>query len=330
MAETRKLNKDEYLFKEGDFPDNMYIVRSGALAITKTKNKSEVVLAEIGTGAMVGEMALFDKKPRSANVKAMKDSEVVCLPYKGLEQQLTQMPEWLRAIIRTLNQNLREANLKIKTLGETQVEEDRFSPQLINRLLSIINLVGMQYGKKEAKGLSIPPGTLRKYTIQIFQEPTHKMTTLLSALEKLKLFEIIDLEDSKQSLFNKNPEFLLEFVEWHNDWLMKPEESRFDLHPQEVKTLKGIVLMAKKGKAGPNGKMKINIEEVMTSSKAELNFVIRPDDFNTLISKGLCSEKVVTAQGVLVEVLPEDLNKIAENFGFIQELMPLLSASGTP
>ena len=327
MAETRKLNKDEYLFKEGDFPDNMYIVRSGGLAITKTKNKSEVVLAEIGTGAMVGEMALFDKKPRSANVKATKETEVVVLPYKGLEQQLATMPEWLRAIIRTLNQNLREANLKIKTLGETQVQEESFPPQLINRLISIINLVSMQYGTKEEKGLSLPPGTLRKYTIQIFQEPTHKMTTLLGALEKLKYFEIIDLEDSKQILYSKKPEMLKDFVEWHNDWLMKPEENRFDLHPQEVKTLKGIVHFAKKGTSTSHGKMKINIEQVMTSSKAELDFVIRPDDFNGLISKGLCSEKVVSAQGVMVEVLPEDLEKIATNFGFIQELTPLLSAA---
>lgn len=328
MAEIRKINKDEYLFKEGDFPDNMYIVRSGSLAITKTKNKSEVVLAEIGTGAMVGEMALFDKKPRSANVKATKETEVVCLPYKGLEQQLATMPEWLRAIIKTLNQNLREANLKIKTLGETQVQEESFPPQLINKLISIINLVSMQHGKKEDKGLSIPPGTLRKYTIQIFQEPTHKMTALLTALEKLNYFEIIDIEDSKQILYNKNPEMLKDFVDWYNDWLMKPEESRFELLPLEVKALKGIVHFAKKGKATFNGKMKINIEQVMTSSKAELDFVIRPDDFNGLISKGLCSEKVVSAQGITVEVLPEDLDKIATNFGFIQELAPLLVSKG--
>lgn len=325
MAEMRKLNKDEYLFKEGDFPDNMYIVRSGALAITKTKNKSEVILAEIGTGAIVGEMALFDKKPRSANVKATKEAEVVALPYKGLEQQLAQMPEWLRAIIRTLNQNLREANLKIKTLGETQSEEDRFSPQLLNKLLSIINLVGMHFGTQEDKGLSVPPGTLRKYTIQVFQEPTHKMQTLLMALEKIHFFEIIDLEEGKQNLFNKKPEFLFNFVDWYNDWLMKPEESRFDLHPQEVKTLKGIVHFAKKGTPGAKGKFKINLEAVMTLSKSELQFVVRPDDFNTLISKGLCSEKVVTAQGVFVEVIPEDLEKIAMNFGFIQELAPFLA-----
>lgn len=327
MAESRKLAKDEYLFKEGDFPDNMYIIRSGGLAITKTKNKSEVVLTEVGTGAIVGEMALFDKKPRSANAKATKETEVVSLPYKGLEQQLAQMPEWLRAIIRTLNQNLREANLKIKTLGETQSQEDRFPPQLINKLISIINLVGLQYGKKEEKGLNLPPGTLRKYTIQIFQEPTNKMTTLLTALEAMKYFEIEDLEDSKQNLYNKNPEFLLSFVEWYNDWLMKPEESRFDLHPEEVKTLKGIVHFAKKGTPAFKGKTKVNLELVQTTSKAELNFVVRPDDFNTLISKGLCSEKVVTAQGVFVEVLTEDLDKIATNFGFMQELAPLLMST---
>lgn len=324
MADLRKLAKDEYLFKEGDFPDNMYIVRSGTLAITKSKNKSEVVLAEIGTGAIVGEMALFDKKPRSANVKAVKECEVVSLPYKGLEQQLAQMPEWLRAIIRTLNQNLRDANLKIKVLGETQSDEGRFPPHLINKLLSIINMVGSHYGKNEEKGLSIPPGTLRKFTIQVFQEPTNKMTTLITALEKMKVLEIIDLEDSKQIIYNKQPEILWDFVEWHNDWLMKPEDTRIDLQPEEVKTLKGILHFTKNGTLGFNGKIKLNLEEVQAKSKAELNFVIRPDDFNSLITKGLCSEKVVTAQGVFVEVLPEDLTKIALNFGFIQELSPLL------
>ena len=240
VAENKKISKDEYLFKEGDFPDCMYIVRSGGFAITKTKNKSEVVLAEIGVGAMVGEMALFDAKPRSANVKATKDSEVVALPYKGLVQQLTQLPDWIRAILKTLNQNLRDANLKIKTLGETQAEE-RFSGAQINKLLAIINFVGLKYGTQDSQGhISIPPGVLRKYTIQVFHEPTNKMTTLLQALKELKIFEIIDLEDAKQNIINRKPEFLFDFVEWHNEWLMKSEDNRLNLGTEDLKIFKGI------------------------------------------------------------------------------------------
>lgn len=324
VADTRKLAKDEYLFKEGDFPDNMYIVRSGTLAVTKTKNKSEVVLAEIGTGAIVGEMALFDKKPRSANVKAMKETEVVALPYKGLEQQLTQLPEWIRAIVRTLNQNIRDANHRIKVLGQTASDEDRFPPALVNKLLSILNFVGLKYGKKVGAGLMVPPGLLRKYTIQIFHEPTNKMTTLLSALKELKFFEINDLEDGKQNLINKNPDFLFDFVDWQNDWLMKPEAERINLSADELKVLKGIVHFALKSPTTLNSKRKINLEQLQVNSKAELNLVIRPDHFNGLMSKGLCSEKILTNEGVFVEVIAEDLERIASFFSLAEDLKPLL------
>ncbi len=324
VAENKKISKDEYLFKEGDFPDCMYIVRSGGFAVTKTKNKSEVVLAEIGVGAMVGEMALFDSKPRSANVKATKDSEVVALPYKGLLQQLTQLPEWIRAIVRTLNQNLREANLKIKTLGETQAEE-RFSGAQINKLLAIINFVGLKYGTQDSQGhISIPPGVLRKYTIQVFHEPTNKMTTLLQALKELKIFEIIDLEDAKQNIINRKPEFLFDFVEWHNEWLMKSEDNRLNLGTEDLKMLKGIVHFALKSPAGSKGRRKISLETVQANSMAELNYAIRPDHFNFLISKGLCSEKMTTAEGVVVEVIAEELEKMMHYFSLIEDMKPLL------
>ena len=128
MSSTKKIAKDAYLFREGDPPDAMYIIKTGQFAITKTKGNSEVTLAEISVGQMVGEMAIFDRKARSANVKAVKDSEVVCLPYDALEKQLDAVPVWIKAIMRTLNENLREANKKIKILESTDTDQSVGTP----------------------------------------------------------------------------------------------------------------------------------------------------------------------------------------------------------
>ncbi|WP_374030312.1 cyclic nucleotide-binding domain-containing protein [Bdellovibrio bacteriovorus] len=62
--------KDTYLFRDGDAPDAMYIVKTGGFAITKSKGNTEVVIAEIQPGAMVGEMALFDKKTPQRKCKS--------------------------------------------------------------------------------------------------------------------------------------------------------------------------------------------------------------------------------------------------------------------
>ncbi len=67
----RKLAKNEILFREGDPSDAMYVIKSGRIAITKAKGSGEIILAEKVGGEMLGEMAFFDSKPRSAGAKAV-------------------------------------------------------------------------------------------------------------------------------------------------------------------------------------------------------------------------------------------------------------------
>src|SRR5690606_16658165 len=107
--------------------------------------------------------------------KATKDSEVVCLPYDALNKQLDAVPVWIKAILRTLNENLRDANKKIKILESAEGDQERYSPHTINKLLTLINLIGFKYGQKEADGsVLVPANRLRNYTIQVFQEATNK------------------------------------------------------------------------------------------------------------------------------------------------------------
>jgi CRP/FNR family cyclic AMP-dependent transcriptional regulator len=77
---VKTLKKGEILFREGDPSDAMYVIKKGRIAITKAKGTKEIVLAELVPGEMLGEMAFFDDKPRSAGAKASVDAEVIALP----------------------------------------------------------------------------------------------------------------------------------------------------------------------------------------------------------------------------------------------------------
>ena len=61
-------------------------------------------------------MGFFDQAPRSASVKAKEETEVIELSYKALQSQLQGLPNWVQAIMRSINQHLREANQKLKEL----------------------------------------------------------------------------------------------------------------------------------------------------------------------------------------------------------------------
>ncbi|HPI39226.1 MAG TPA: cyclic nucleotide-binding domain-containing protein [Pseudobdellovibrionaceae bacterium] len=318
MAENKKIPKDYYLFREGDAPDSMYIVKSGGFAITKTKGSSEIVLAEIKAGAMVGEMALFDLKPRSANVKALKDSEVISLPYDNLLSQLEALPVWVKAILRNLNENLREANKKIKILENTSADEDRFPPHVVNKLLSILNYVFLRFGKDDEKGKFLNSMTLRNQTIQVFQEPTNKMQSMVNSLTEMGYITTQDVGDGTQRILNHRPDDLFRFAEWYNEWLFKQEKDRLpSLKEEEVKTLKGLIHFAKKIEVDKKGFRKVNLNNVQNESVKELGGLLKIEDVNSLVEKKYLNDKVMDESGVSVFINLEELEPQANHWDIV-------------
>lgn len=321
MADGKKVAKDTYLFRDGDAPDAMYIVKSGMLAVTKTKGTSEVVLAEIGPGSMVGEMAIFDKKPRSANVKAIKDSEVISLPYEGLNQQMDSLPVWVKAIMRTMNENLREANKKIKMLeNPAGQEEDRFPPHTVTKLLSLINLVGHRYGKPEDGGISVPAGVLRRYTIQVFQEATNKMNSMTAALKTLGYMTIEDLGEGRQKMVNLQADYLFEFVDWYTEWLFSSDKEKISLRDEECKIMDGVLHFAAKVQPDAKGFHKVNVNDIQNDSMKDLGRLIRVEELNPVIEKKLVSEKIMEEAGIFVMVNPAEVQKMTKNWSLINNL----------
>jgi CRP/FNR family cyclic AMP-dependent transcriptional regulator len=74
----RPLRRGQVLFREGDHGDEMFLVRSGSIVVSKAvTGRVEQVLARMGPGDFFGEMALFDRSPRSATIQG--DTEVMLL-----------------------------------------------------------------------------------------------------------------------------------------------------------------------------------------------------------------------------------------------------------
>lgn len=113
MADYKTLKTNELLFKQGDTPDNMYIVKTGQISIYYSEGDKEVHLSTVGQGELIGELALFDKKARSASAKATCETSLVVLPYTALEYQIDRLPEWVKITMKSLSDRLRDTNQKL-------------------------------------------------------------------------------------------------------------------------------------------------------------------------------------------------------------------------
>ena len=75
----RNYPMDSAIFFEYEPSDGMYIIRKGAIKITRIADNKEVVLAVLKPGDILGEMGLIDSKPRSATAIAYTDCEIMAI-----------------------------------------------------------------------------------------------------------------------------------------------------------------------------------------------------------------------------------------------------------
>lgn len=196
--------------------------------------------------------------------------------------------------MRTVNNHLRNANQKIKALEKSEEESNAvFPPHTVTRLCAILGTVAKIYGEKaqDGSGTLVPPGTLRKYTIQIFQQPTNKMQTLLEVLQGLGHLKVEDLGEGRQRITVFQPDFLIRFVDFYNDFLFKSEDKRTSIEEKEMKTVKALLFYGKKATPNEKGEVKLNLTQMQNDSMRDLGSLFNVDDVNSLSEKKLVGEK---------------------------------------
>ncbi|MBI5164840.1 MAG: cyclic nucleotide-binding domain-containing protein [Magnetospirillum sp.] len=106
------------VFHEGEPGDAAYIVESGRVTVFKTVKGKRVVLGNVVTGGIFGEMALIDDQPRMASAIAETETTCVLVAHQRLHGELEKAPKGVRVIVNALLGNIR---LMGSELAEAQV-----------------------------------------------------------------------------------------------------------------------------------------------------------------------------------------------------------------
>ena len=77
---TRSFSKDQVIILAEEEGDALFIIHTGQVKVSiVSEDGREVILSMLGGGAVFGELSLLDGKPRSANVIATEDTNLVML-----------------------------------------------------------------------------------------------------------------------------------------------------------------------------------------------------------------------------------------------------------
>ncbi len=112
--ESFPVESGDWLMRKGDSGDALYIVDSGRLEVVLGEHddidleddENVRVLRVLGRGSTVGELALVTGDPRSASVRATRDSNLFRLSYDDFHELLDSSPAFGHALVKVLGRQL--------------------------------------------------------------------------------------------------------------------------------------------------------------------------------------------------------------------------------
>lgn len=111
LARPMKVGAGTTLFETGDPGNGCYAVLEGSLKVSiLSVEGDEQLLAVLGPGDLVGELALLDGRPRSATVSALKDAQLAFIEKAGFERFADENPAVYRHMLSIVGKRLRHAN----------------------------------------------------------------------------------------------------------------------------------------------------------------------------------------------------------------------------
>jgi len=112
-----ELRAGDWLFHTGDTGDAMYIVERGKLEV----HVGDHVVAQLGSGDVVGELAMLTGEPRNASIRARRDSRLMKLDRERFGEAALAEPKIPMAVARTLAQRLQLVEAPALKAGPAKV-----------------------------------------------------------------------------------------------------------------------------------------------------------------------------------------------------------------
>jgi CRP-like cAMP-binding protein len=112
----KKIPANTTLFQEGDRGEEMFIIQTGKVKISKRIRGVEKTLATLEKGEFFGEMAILNDKPRSASAETLEDCDMLVIDRKTFDALIRGNVEIAVRFIKRLADRLRETNDQMEAL----------------------------------------------------------------------------------------------------------------------------------------------------------------------------------------------------------------------
>ena len=195
-----RFDAGEYIFREGDNGDCAYLIETGVVEVSVQKDDRKLVIATLGQGDLVGEMAIIDELPRTATARALEATRLIAIPHDYIHQKVECSDPALRFILQIVLERYRDIHARLMHVFEGVVTPgDGEYQELYATTTNVVKNLMTQYLELQDRILSAVNTALEEDAARV-----HDDQTAWHAKQML---------ESEQALTNafKNDEFRLHY-----------------------------------------------------------------------------------------------------------------------
>lgn len=162
--------------------DVVYVILSGTLKIKVDQSDStEVIIALLGAGEVVGELSVVDQTSRSADVLIQEDSTLLWMDRQSFDDLLSTIPAVVRNLLRVLSRRVRLSTEQIQALCTLDVYG-----RVARQLIAFADL----YGVKSETGTLIPMRLTQSDIAGLVGASRERVNQVFVALRNRKLVSV--------------------------------------------------------------------------------------------------------------------------------------------
>ena len=110
----RRYPGGQALFHMGDEGGSLHVIERGRVKVTiPASSGEELILAILGVGDLLGELSLFDGKPRSATVQTLEETDTLCLHREDLLALMRNRFDVVEKILKVLARRIRDTDMHL-------------------------------------------------------------------------------------------------------------------------------------------------------------------------------------------------------------------------
>lgn len=107
LGDQVTLEAGEWLFRQGDDGEVLYVVLAGRLEVVSADGRIDSVVRTLTFGDVVGELSVLGSGPRSASVRARRDSTLLGLSRRTITVMCQSNPTFALALLESVGEKLR-------------------------------------------------------------------------------------------------------------------------------------------------------------------------------------------------------------------------------